>query len=142
MGTSLTASSPGWPDKMQTWMKTEALSPSDVSVWNRGVPASAVWHRDWDKQIVESYSGITHALPIIKASLPRPDVVFIEYSINDAYLPYQLTVEDSKYYLNLIIDDYLEFNPDMEIVPANHEQRSRASRHQSAEPCSLLSGLS
>jgi hypothetical protein len=39
-----------------------------------------------------------------------------EYSINDAYLPYQLSIQDSKDNLNFIIDDYLAFNSDIEIV--------------------------
>ncbi|MEZ5324142.1 MAG: MBG domain-containing protein [Verrucomicrobiales bacterium] len=116
MGTSLTASAPGWPDQLQTWLKTQAPKPENVSLWNRGVGAGASDHPNWDHPLYEHLSGKRWALPLIIGSSPRPDVVFIEYSINDAYLPYQLSQQDSRDNLNFIIDEYLAFNPDIEII--------------------------
>ncbi|MGK0186366.1 MAG: lysophospholipase L1-like esterase, partial [Verrucomicrobiales bacterium] len=116
MGTSLTASAPGWPVELQTWLKAQAIDPNNVSLWNRGVGAAGSDHPDWDHPLYEHLSGKRWALPLILETLPVPDVVFIEYSINDAYLPYQLSLQESEDNLNFIIDEYLAFKPDIEII--------------------------
>jgi len=46
----------------------------------------------------------------------KPDVVFIEFAINDAYLPYGISREDSKKNLNTLIDRILADNPKTEII--------------------------
>ena len=46
----------------------------------------------------------------------KPDVVFIEFATNDAYLPYKISLEDSRKNLNTIIDAILAANPQTEII--------------------------
>ena len=103
MGTSLTAAS-FWLSPLETWLQEEALDPSNVSV---------VTHAQSGKS---SAHGVAVQLPELKATLPRADVVFIEFAINDASLGTGVSLQESKDNLNFIIDDLMLFNPDIEIV--------------------------
>ena len=46
----------------------------------------------------------------------NPDVVFIEFATNDAFLPYQISLEDSNQNLNAMIDALRAANPATEIM--------------------------
>jgi lysophospholipase L1-like esterase len=43
-------------------------------------------------------------------------VVFIEFTTNDAYLPYKISLEDSKKNLNMMIDQLLAANSQTEVI--------------------------
>lgn len=101
MGTSLTDGMI-WVDEMEAWLKSEATNSANVDVYNVAIGGQS------------SVGGITDQLPLAKAA--NPDVVFIEYAINDAYTPYSVTLQDSKDNLNYIIDELQAQNPDVEIV--------------------------
>ena len=46
----------------------------------------------------------------------KPDTVFIEFGINDAYLPYKTSVADARANLETMITRILEAKPDTEII--------------------------
>ena len=109
MGTSLTGGQWRWPDVMMVgWLDRDYTGR--VALFNEGVGASASSVGPGNNAAL---SGLGK-LPAVLAH--KPDVVFIEFSINDAYLPYKITLEDSKKNLNTIIDRILAANPKTEII--------------------------
>lgn len=109
MGTSLTGGQWRWPDVMMTgWLNRDY--PGQVTLFNEGVGASASSVGPGNNTAL---SGLGK-LPVVLAR--KPDVVFIEFSVNDAYLPYKISLEDSKKNLNTIIDRILDANPKAEII--------------------------
>lgn len=109
MGTSLTGGQWRWPDVMLTdWLNKDF--PGQVRLVNEGVGASASSVGPGNNHAL---SGIGK-LPAVLAH--QPDVVFIEFSINDAYLPYKITQDDSKRNLNTLIDRIIAANPKTEII--------------------------
>jgi alpha-mannosidase len=109
MGTSLTGGTWRWPDVMMNdWFNKEF--PRQVACFNEGVGASASSVGPGNNPAL---SGIGK-LPAVIAH--KPDVVFIEFATNDAYLPYKISPDESKNNLNFIIDKILEANPKTEII--------------------------
>ncbi len=109
MGTSLTGGNWRWPDVMMgDWLNKEF--PGKVHFFNEAVSGSASSVGPGGKP---SLSGFAK-LPAVLAH--KPDVVFIEFATNDAYLPYKISQEDSRKNLNAIIDRILEANPRTEII--------------------------
>ena len=106
MGTSL---SNAWPGvMMDDWLTPDF--PGQVTFFNECVGASSTaMGPNGDR----SLSGLGK-LPAAIAH--RPDVVFIEFGTNDAYLPYNISLEESKKNLNTIIDGILAANPNTEII--------------------------
>jgi lysophospholipase L1-like esterase len=105
LGTSLTGGTWRWPDVMKKdWLDKDF--PGLVALHNLGVGASASSHPP-------GKSGLDMAK---KAALLKPDVVFIEFATNDAYLPYKISQADSKKNLNAMIDIILATNPKAEII--------------------------
>jgi lysophospholipase L1-like esterase len=105
LGTSLTAGTGRWPDVMkEDWLDKDF--PGLVTLHNLGVGASASNHP-------RGNSGLDK---VKQAVALKPDVVFIEFATNDAYLPYKITQADSKRNLNAIIDAILAGNPKAEII--------------------------
>jgi lysophospholipase L1-like esterase len=109
MGTSLTGGQWRWPDVMMTgWLNRDYTG--QVTLFNEGVGASA-------SSVGPGNNAALSGLGKLPAVIARkPDVVFIEFAVNDAYLPYHITVEDSKRNLNTIIDRILDANPRTEII--------------------------
>ena len=111
MGTSLTDvgfPSSTWVTTMEAWLKSEAPNPANVTVIDEAVSAAASHHTEW------RLSGLNRQLP---ATLARnPDVVFIEFAINDAYTPYGISQQQSVDNLNAMIDAILGQNADATIV--------------------------
>ncbi|MDA0197114.1 MAG: SGNH/GDSL hydrolase family protein [Bacteroidetes bacterium] len=101
LGTSLTGT---WYYVMQDWLK-EAYS-DQCTFYDFGVSGSA-------SSCPPGKSGLDQ---VKKAASYHPDVVFIEFAVNDAYIPYHITVEESRKNLESIIDTMLESNPDIEII--------------------------
>jgi acyl-CoA thioesterase-1 len=85
MGTSLTGGGWGWPAvMMDDWLNKDFFG--QVTFFNEGVSGSASSvGPDGKKEL----SGLAK-LPDVIAR--KPDVVFIEFSVNDAYLPYKISV--------------------------------------------------
>ena len=109
MGTSLTGGQWRWPDVMMgDWLDREFTG--QIALFNEGVGASASSVGPGNN---DALSGLGK-LPAVLAH--KPDVVFIEFSINDAYLPYKITPDDSKKNLNTIIDRILAADPKTEII--------------------------
>jgi acyl-CoA thioesterase-1 len=109
MGTSLTGGQWRWPDVMMVgWLNRDYTG--QVTLFNEGVGASASSVGPGNNAAL---SGLGK-LPAVLAH--KPDVVFIEFAVNDAYLPYKISLEDSKKNLNTLIDGILEANPKTEII--------------------------
>ena len=109
MGTSLTGGTWRWPDVMMgDWLNKDF--PKQVQFFNEGVGASASSVGPGGGAGGSGFSK----LPAILAH--KPDVVFIEFTTNDAYLPYKISLADSKKNLNTIIDKILAANPKTEII--------------------------
>ena len=96
MSTSLTNPTYStWVGLTEIWLKSEAPDPNNVTVVNLSESGNTSSH------------GILQ-LPDAKAA--NPDVVFIEFGINDAYTFSDISVAEAKANLNYIIDD-LEIRP-------------------------------
>ncbi|SHF48627.1 SGNH/GDSL hydrolase family protein [Pedobacter caeni] len=109
MGTSLTGGEWCWPDvMMNNWLKK--AFPGQITFFNEGVSASS---SSVGPNNNPALSGLGK-LPVVIAH--KPDVVFIEFTTKDAYLPYKISLEDSRKNLNLIIDKILSANPNTEII--------------------------
>ncbi len=105
MGTSLTGGRWRWVDVFEEWISNEF--PGQVTIINRGVGASA------SSKFLPGKSGLDVLPTVVK---DNPDVVFIEFAVNDAYNPYGISLTESKSNLNKMIDAILEVNPDAEII--------------------------
>lgn len=102
-GTSLCA----LPDKTLTWPamlqdSINTLYPNAVEVINSA--QSAMW----------STWGVQHLDERVLSK--KPDMVLIEFGINDAYLPYHTSLEVCRINIEYMIDRIKEANPQCEIV--------------------------
>lgn len=105
MGTSLTGGTWSWVTVMREWLDKDF--PGLVMIHNLGVGASAT----------ERYTPGKSGLDVLPGAVAlKPDVVFIEYSVNDSYLPYAISQEASRKNLNTMIDAFLAAKPDTEII--------------------------
>ncbi len=109
MGTSLTGGEWRWPDVMMNDWLNKAF-PGQVICFNEGVGASSSSVGPYNNSAL---SGIDKLPAVITH---KPDVVFIEFATNDAYLPYKISREASQKNLNFIIDRILEANSKTEII--------------------------
>jgi len=106
MGTSLTAGAGSWPDVMlKDWLDQQW--PGQVTVFNEAVSGSASSAGPGDQ------SGLA-VLPKVIAH--QPDVVFIEFAINDAYLPYNISVANSQNNVGTMIEAILAARPKAEVI--------------------------
>lgn len=109
MGTSLTGGTWRWPDVMlNDWLNIQY--PGQVTLYNEGVGASA------SSVGPNNNSALSGINKIPAAIAHKPDVLFIEFSVNDAYLPYHISLKESETNLNFIIDKIHESNKDIEII--------------------------
>ena len=98
IGTSLTA--PGtssWFSQMGVWLDSQY--PHQLSYYNGAVPSSA-------SKYTSSYTYPASGLDVQlgNALAQGPDVLFIEFAMNDAYTPYGITTQMSKDNLQAMID--------------------------------------
>ena len=104
LGTSLTGGTWRWFDVMAEWL--DEAYPGQVSYLNKGVGASA-----------SSYPPGSSGLDKVKELAGfDPDVVFIEFAVNDAYKPYNISVDESRKNLESMIASLKNANPDVEII--------------------------
>ena len=107
MGTELTELASGltlhpYPTQLEDWLKQLANESSDVVILNHGANGEA------------SDYGVATELPLVLAT--DFDVVFIEYSINDALTAKSISLAQSAANLNTIIDGLIAGNSDVEII--------------------------
>ena len=93
---------------MNDWLDKEF--PGQVICFNEGVGASASSVGPGNDPALSCIGKLSTVI------VHKPDVVFIEFATNDAYLPYKISMDESKNNLNLIIDKILEANPQTEII--------------------------
>ena len=104
LGTSLTGGTWRWLDVMKEWLETDYSG--QITYFNEGVGASA-----------SSYPPENCGLEKVKIVAGyKPDVVFIEFAINDAYKPYNISVEESRKNLESMINALKEADPEVEII--------------------------
>jgi lysophospholipase L1-like esterase len=109
MGTSLTGGTWRWPNvMMDEWLNKDF--PGQVQLFNEGEGASASSVGPGGNAALSGLGKLSAVL------LHKPDVVFIEFTTNDAYLPYKISLEDSKKNLNTMIDQILAANSQTEII--------------------------
>ncbi|MHB9071578.1 MAG: GDSL-type esterase/lipase family protein [Sedimentisphaerales bacterium] len=106
IGTSLTGGTGGaWVAQMYDWLLSEY--PGQVTLYNCGVGGSSSYNSD----------PARNGLGFLPGALAyNPDVVFVEYAMNDAYSPFNMSVQQSRNNLNTIIDQILAHNPNAEII--------------------------
>lgn len=113
LGTSLTGGTWRWFDVMKEWLNEEY--PGQISYLNLGVGASA-------SMTVPAMKGNKYTWKkcgldrIPEAIAAEPDVVFIEFTVNDAYIPYNISVNDSRKNLEFMIHALKEADAAAEIV--------------------------
>lgn len=133
IGTSLTAKdvSKSWFDvRLPDWLNS--LGPGKVTVFNDAIGGSASsYGSEATGQPAES-SGLYDQLPTALAR--QPDVVFIEFAINDAYLPYNLDLATSKSNLKSMIDQVLASGPNTEVVVQTMNNCVPGSAHEQSRP--------
>jgi acyl-CoA thioesterase-1 len=135
-GTSLSHANYGnWPGLMEPWLKGEAPDPTKVTVVNLAISGS------------NSQTGGINQLAGIKAQ--NPDTVFMEFSMNDAYTPYNISPQQAEDNHNFIIDDLRAFNPNIEIIiqtmnnpnPSGEPRPNIAAYYQGARDVATAQGL-
>lgn len=83
LGTSLSEKGRGWPEVMMSeWL--EAEYPGQVTLLNYGMGGSA-------SSAGDRPTGFENIPAVIRGN---PDVVFIEFATNDAYLPYKIRLKN------------------------------------------------
>lgn len=104
LGTSLTGGTWRWFDVLQEWLDKDY--PGQLTYFNEGVGASA-------SSYPPGKSGIEKAKVVVKY---QPDVVFIEFAVNDSYKPYDISLNNSRCNLENIIQTLRETNQGVEII--------------------------
>lgn len=107
---SLSGATNSWVTPFKAWLESESPSSANLHVFNEAVNGASSQNAD------PALSGLATQLP---AALARnPDVVLIEFSINDAFdrVGYQLTLQQSIDNLNTMIDAFRLQNSDVTIV--------------------------
>jgi acyl-CoA thioesterase-1 len=109
-GTSLTHGG-AWVAQLQAAL--DAKFPGKARVINSGEG------RMWSKWGVDNLDA--------RVIANKPDTVFIEFAVNDAYLPYHTPVAQARANLENMIDRILRANPDCEIIPMTMDPPTGAS---------------
>ena len=111
MGTSLTGGGSNWVTPFAAWLADEFGDKAKVV--NVGVGASASQTVPAMSPQVKGRCGLD---AVEKVAGIKPDAVFIEFAVNDAYVPYGISLEQSKTNLNTIINRILAAHQDAEII--------------------------
>lgn len=98
-GTSLSASDKGWPTMMEDSLNI--LYPGKAKVINSA--QAAMW----------SAWGVENLREKVLAH--KPDMVIIEFGMNDAFLPYATSVEAARLNLEYMVRRIRELNPDCSV---------------------------
>ncbi|OCT15209.1 hypothetical protein A8709_13995 [Paenibacillus pectinilyticus] len=116
---------------LKTIANLEAGKSQCIITYGTSLTDGAAWVEDMNTQLQERYPGLTTVINSAKAAMwsqwaidnlsekvlaHKPDLVFIEFAINDAYLPYETTIDQCRSRLVSMIDQIVECNPACEIV--------------------------
>jgi alpha-L-rhamnosidase/acyl-CoA thioesterase-1 len=104
LGTSLSAGNSSWFAVMEEWLVEQYGEHAEF--YNYAIAASA-------SSVPNETCGLVQC---DKLNVIRPDVVFIEFGINDAYGPYYISLEDSRDNLEKMIGRLKSSNPEVEII--------------------------
>lgn len=88
-----------WFSRTGAWL--DALYPGKVTLYNEGIGGAASKYTP-TYSAVNGQSGLDYQLD--RALAHNPDVVFIEFAANDAYVPYGISKQMSKDNLQTMID--------------------------------------
>ncbi len=132
IGTSLTKSASAvWFDtQLPNWLNT--LGPGKVTMLNNGIAGSASSYGPGATGQPASSSGLYYQLPTTLAQ--HPDVVFIEFGMNDANVANDLDVTTSKSNLKSMIDQVLASSPRTEVVVQTMNNCLPGSVHDQDRP--------
>jgi len=115
VGTSLTAGC-SWPTALQSALANKYEGRLIIS--NRAIAATA------------SNSGVSHIADWLKED--HPDAVFIEYGINDAWLPASISLDQSRANLDTMVAAIHKANADADIILLTMD--NPIDRHLAARP--------
>lgn len=116
---------------LQTMLNLENGKSQCIVTYGTSLTDGAVWVEDLDAQLEKRYPGLATVINSAKAAMwsqwgvenladkiliHKPDMVFIEFAINDAYLPYETTLDQCRSRLERMIESILEINSQCDIV--------------------------
>ena len=104
LGTSLSAGDSSWFAAMEEWLVEQYGDHAEF--YNYAISASA-------SSVPNETCGL---LQCGKLKAIKPDVVFIEFAMNDAYEPYRISLEESRHNLEATINSLISSNPEVEII--------------------------
>ena len=134
LGTSLTGGRWRWPDVVVgEWLREEY--PEQVQLVNLGVGASASMYAPgaMNPSVHEGRCGLDRMREV---AAHRPDVVFVEFAVNDAYLPYGISIEESVRNMEEIFAHLRSTCPGAELVllTTNPVKDTASGPHASQRP--------
>ena len=134
LGTSLTGGRWRWPDVVVgEWLQGEY--PGQVRLVNLGVGASASRYvpGPMSPSAHEGKCGLDRAREVAEH---RPDVVFVEFAVNDAYVPYGISLEESVRNMEEIFEHLRTSCPGAErvLLTTNPVKDTAAGDHASQRP--------
>ncbi len=103
MGTSLTEGG-AWVPQLAAALDKKFPKLATVKNLGRGASSTAV---------PAGRCGLDMVKAVVAA---KPDAVFIEFGMNDCFLPYKITPDQARDNLNSIIDTILKANPNTEVI--------------------------
>jgi len=134
LGTSLTGGRWRWPDVVFGEWQQEKYE-DQVRLVNLGVGASASIYVPgaMNPSVHEGKCGLDRAREVAEH---RPDAVFVEFAVNDAYLPYGISLEDSVRNLEEIFEHIRETCPGVELflLTTNPVKDAASGKHASQRP--------
>lgn len=104
LGTSLSAGDSSWFTALEECLVKQY--GDHAKFYNYAISASS-------SSVPNETCGL---LQCVKLNAIRPDVVFIEFAVNDAYEPYQISLEKSRYNLEAMVTRLKSSNPEVEII--------------------------
>jgi len=109
----------------------EAGKKQTVVTYGTSLTAQGAWVAQFSAELDRRYPGLTTVINSGEGAMwskwgvdnldarvtgKQPDAVFIEFSINDAYLPYNMSVEQARSNLETMVDRILATNKSCEII--------------------------
>lgn len=116
---------------MKTILHLEDGRSQCIITYGTSLTDGAAWVEDMRAQLEDRYPGLATVINSGKGGMwsqwgvenlsekvldYKPDMVFIEFAINDSYLPYETTLDQCRSRLESMIDRIVEINPHCEIV--------------------------
>ena len=134
LGTSLTGGQYRWPDVVVgEWLQEKY--PDQVQLVNLGVGASASIYvpGPMNQSVHQGRCGLDRAREVAEH---RPDVILAEFAVNDAFVPYGISLEQSLRNMEQIFGLVRESCPGAELVllTTNPVKDTDSGKHASQRP--------